>query len=152
MWGQPRGSSSLLFGTNRWIKSLASISRSVSSTVSSRKMPQGTVMVHQTLRNNGFHPKKNHQRRQNHLPRPGQNQGLPCKIGNFERRSNARSGSQKQEVELRSTRLTCNMKNEQHTLGELLIDISPRSCRIKKILWGKPSSSTGGKPGAWDHG
>ena len=39
---------------------LASISRPVRPTVSSREMPQGTVMVHQTLRNNGFHTKKNY--------------------------------------------------------------------------------------------
>ena len=77
-------------------------------------------MVHQTLRNNGFHTKKNHQRRQNDLPCSCQNQGLPYKIGTFDRRSDARRWSQKKEEELRSTNLTCSIKNKQHTLGELV--------------------------------
>ena len=46
--------------------------------------------------------------------------GSPTKSATFDRRSDARRWSQKKEEELRSTNLTCSIKNEQHTLGELV--------------------------------
>ena len=46
--------------------------------------------------------------------------GCPTRSATFDRRSDARRWSQKQEEELLSTRLTCSIKNEQHTLGELV--------------------------------
>ena len=46
--------------------------------------------------------------------------GCPTRSATFDRCSGARRWSQEQEVDLRSTRPTCNMKNEQHTLGELV--------------------------------
>ena len=46
--------------------------------------------------------------------------GCPTRSATFDRCSDARRWSQEQEVDLRSTRPTCNMKNEQHTLGELV--------------------------------
>ena len=46
--------------------------------------------------------------------------GCPTRSATFNRRSDAIRWSQKQERELRSTRLTCSIKNEQHTLGELV--------------------------------
>ena len=46
--------------------------------------------------------------------------GRPVRSATFDRCSDARRWSQEQEVELRSTRPTCNRKNEQHTLGELV--------------------------------
>ena len=45
--------------------------------------------------------------------------GCSTRSATFDRRSDARRWSQKQEEELRSTRLTCSIKNE-HTLGELV--------------------------------
>jgi len=46
--------------------------------------------------------------------------GCPTRSATFDRCSGARRWSQEQEVDLRSTRPTCNIKNEQHTLGELV--------------------------------
>ena len=46
--------------------------------------------------------------------------GCPTRSATFDRCSDARRWSQEQEVDLRSTRPTCNIKNEQHTLGELV--------------------------------
>ena len=46
--------------------------------------------------------------------------GSPTKSATFDRRSDARRWSQKKEEELRSTNLTCSIKNKQHTLGELV--------------------------------
>ena len=46
--------------------------------------------------------------------------GAPTKSATFDRRSDARRWSQKKEEELRSTNLTCSIKNKQHTLGELV--------------------------------
>ena len=146
MWGQPRGSSSLLFGTNRWIKSLASISRPVSPTVSSRKMPQGTVMVHQTLRNNGFYPKKNHLKKAELLTvllsesRAALQDRQPL--------TNAPmlvDGVRSRKLIFGQLALPATWRTNSTLWENLLIDISPRSCRTKKILWGKPNSSTGGK-------
>jgi len=46
--------------------------------------------------------------------------GCPTRSATFDKRSDACRWSQEQEVDLRSTSPTCNMKNEQHTLGELV--------------------------------